>query len=36
MTFLMKFKKNKNLYKEVSTILDKESDEAWKRIRDKE
>ena len=32
----MKFKKNKNLYKEVSAILDKESHEAWKRIRDKE
>ena len=31
----IKFKKNKNLYKEVSAILDKEYIEAWKRIRDK-
>ena len=32
----MKFKKNKNLYEEVTTILDKESHESLKRIRDKE
>ena len=31
----IKFKKNKDLYKEVSEILDKEYIEAWKRIRDK-
>ena len=29
----MKFKKNKNLYKEVSAILDQEYHEAIKRLR---